>query len=155
MMLNDFECKKHGIFEGSHPICPAMGCDSSAVKRVFVKAPAVKSDMTKRTDAGMRKSAEMYGQSDWKSAKEGESAKANNRSNEVKWGAEAAAFLGGDLSAALPRRGDGIGALGMVQENHESGAANKLASAERTGVKKQDDAWAGQLAAVAREARTK
>lgn len=152
MMLNDYECAKHGIFECSHPICPTPGCASANVKKVFTKVNT-KSEMTSRTDAGMRRSAEMYNQSDWKTAHEGESSKANNRAAELKWGDDAASFLGGNLETALPRGpADGVPSLGLVQAN---GAAHQLASAERIGVKKQDDAWAGQLAAAAKEARAK
>lgn len=122
-VIFDFECPRHGVFEGSHAICPKMGCDSDGVKKVFLKAPAYKSDTTKRTDEGLRKSAEMYNQSDWKSAKQGELSKANNRAAELQWGDAGAALVGRksvDHIASTGFKSDGAPALGMVQEKGPS-----------------------------------
>jgi hypothetical protein len=156
MILNDYKCPRHGQFEGSHPICPHFGCDSSDVQKIFVKAPGTKSDYTKRFDEGMKKSAEMYRQSDWKTAsREGDSSKANNRATELLWGNDAArmlgaapgALVGGQEGAATPGVKDAGFAPSLVS------GGNPITRAERTGVKRQDDAWQGQLAAAAKEAR--
>ena len=150
MILNDYKCPRHGIFEGSHPICPEFGCNSQGVEKVFLKVN-VKSAMTARADAGFKKSAEIYQQTDWKTAKEGELAKANNRADLVKWGDEGAKFLG-KSPTALPRDNSGAGALSMVQ----SGAPDPIKMAERTqesAVTQQRDRQ--KLIEVAKEARAK
>lgn len=100
MLIKEWSCAQHGPFEGSHPICPEMGCDSSDVKREIRTAPATKSDATKRFDDGIRKTAEMYGQSDFKSARAGESSKANSQASQVLWGDKASRFLGRPLQQA-------------------------------------------------------
>jgi hypothetical protein len=64
MILKEWKCPVHGSFEGSHPICPAMGCDSENVEREYLTAPGFKSDTTKLTDSGFRRTAEVYGLSD-------------------------------------------------------------------------------------------
>lgn len=89
MVIKEWFCADHGEFEGSHPICPHLGCDSHDVIREMRTAPAVHSGVARRTDAGLRKSSEMYGM-DLKSAKEGETSKANNRAAEMIWGLETA-----------------------------------------------------------------
>ncbi|HUP07665.1 MAG TPA: hypothetical protein VMU47_10970 [Caldimonas sp.] len=157
MILNDYKCPKHGEFEGSHPICPAMGCDSEGVVKIFKKAPGVKSDSTKRFDEGLKKSADMYRQTDWKSAKDGESAKAHNRAAELKWGGEAAELLGkspgeavgGQAGTAKPAQRTDAFPTSLVS------GTNPISRAERTGVKKQDDAWKGQLSATVQESRAR
>lgn len=154
MMLNDYKCAKHGVFEASHPICGAMGCDSSAVEKVFMKAPGFKSDLTKRTDDGFRKSAAAYGQSDWKTSRPGEVAKANNRAHELKWGDEAATFLGksSDNIAQGAIATEGNQALSLVT----AAPVNPLARAERTmESKRTDDQNRAQLVQAAREATAK
>jgi hypothetical protein len=147
-IIFDFKCPRHGVFEGSHAICPQMGCDSEGVEKIFVKAPSFRSDTTKRTDAGLRKSAEMYNQSNWKTAKAGELSKANNRADELLWGDAGAAMVGRkdvDAIAGAGFKSDGAPALGMVQEKGPS----LMQRTERTGMKKQDDAWRQELVSVA------
>lgn len=100
MMIKEWFCADHGVFEGSHPICPAMGCASSEVVREIRTAPAIKSDTTKRTDAGIRDLAQSYGQSDFKSAKDGESSKAASQADGVLWGSKAQEFIGRPLTQA-------------------------------------------------------
>jgi hypothetical protein len=72
MILHDWQCAVHGQFEGSHPICPAMGCASEKVVKLFLKAPGIRSDFMKRHDAGIRKSADMMGISNFRSSHEGD-----------------------------------------------------------------------------------
>lgn len=103
MIIKEWFCSEHGDFEGSHAICPALGCESAEVIRVFHTAPGMKSDNTKRFDDGVRRSAELYQQSDYRSAKAGESSKANNQAASVLWGSNAQDFLakgGRDITTA-------------------------------------------------------
>lgn len=147
MMLNDYKCPRHGLFEASHPICGAMGCDSAEVVKVFLKAPAVKSDYTKRFDEGMKKSAAAYNQTDFLSAREGEVAKANNRAAELKWGTDAANFIGQPGVESMAKTGsapEGAQALSLVTAS----PTNPIARAERTGVKRQDDQWRKDLTSI-------
>lgn len=140
LMLNDYSCPRHGVFEGSHPICPAMGCNSEGVSKVFLKAPGIRSDYTRRFDEGMKRNAEVYKQTDWKSAEEGENAKANNRADELLWGERANAMLGGNaVQLAAKSNNRPAAALGLVS------GMSPLTQAERTGMKKEDDAWRAKL----------
>jgi len=68
MIIKEWRCADHGPFEGSHPICPAMGCSSENVSREFRTAPGFKSDMTKATDGGFDRMAQNYGMSDMSNA---------------------------------------------------------------------------------------
>lgn len=85
-IIHEWKCAVHGPFEGSHPICPEFGCDSESVVKEIRTPRGFKSDATKRTDAGVKRTAEVYRQSDIRSAHEGESSKAGNRSAELLWG---------------------------------------------------------------------
>lgn len=99
-IIHEWFCAQHGEFEGSHPICPHLGCDSAEVVKEHRTPPKLKSDTTKRTDAGLKRTAEMYGQSNFKSAREGESSKANSRADGMLWGDQAAQFIGKPLTQA-------------------------------------------------------
>lgn len=48
MILNNYKCEEHGIFESAGPHCPFCGVLS---EKVFIKAPAVGHDVRKFTDA--------------------------------------------------------------------------------------------------------
>lgn len=100
MILKEWFCSEHGDFEGTHAVCPAMGCESAEVIRVFRTAPAFKSDTTKRTDAGLRKTAEGLGLSNLHSAKEGEHARPRGQGDELLWGDKASNFIGRPLTEA-------------------------------------------------------
>lgn len=97
---HDWFCAEHGDFEGSHPICPNYGCESKEVIRVYKKAPGFKSDMTKRTDAGLRGIADSYHLSDLKSGKEGDVTKPRLQGEQVLWGKEAQDFVRTPLTQA-------------------------------------------------------
>lgn len=99
-VIKEWFCGEHGPFDASHAICPHIGCESAEVVREFRTAPGFKSDGTKRTDAGLQRTMESFGYTDLKSAKVGESAKPNNRSNELLWGDEAAKMLGKPIAQA-------------------------------------------------------
>lgn len=60
MIIKEFCCIHHGYFEGSHPICPKLGCESEYVDRVFLTPPGIKSARTKNTDAGLQQIADDY-----------------------------------------------------------------------------------------------
>jgi hypothetical protein len=106
-IIKEWACLVHGEFVGSHPICPAMGCDSRAVHQEFRTAPAIRHNGTTRTDAGLRKSAEMYGINNFRSAKPGEAAYGGDKGKalgmEVLWGNDVQKTMGrsfAELSSA-------------------------------------------------------
>lgn len=70
-ILKDFKCVEHGYFEGYYPQCP-QGCVDD-IMRVYLKAPAFKSDRTKRTDKTVQNLATDFKMTDIKSTREGES----------------------------------------------------------------------------------
>lgn len=99
-VLHDWFCADHGDFEGSHPICPAFGCDSHEVIKVYRKAPAFHDGATGRTDAGLRQTADSFGLSNLRSAREGEVTRPPHKSTlEVLWGADAAPTVANALQA--------------------------------------------------------
>jgi hypothetical protein len=100
-IIHEWFCAEHGEFEATHAICPALGCRSREVVKEIRTPRAVGTGLAKRTDAGLRRTAEAYGQSDFKSAKEGESSKANNQAAQVLWGDEATKVLGRPLTQAF------------------------------------------------------
>lgn len=97
-VLAEWECALHGVFECTHPCCPAFNCDSSQVKRVFVTPPHIGSQTLKRFDKGIKRSAEMYGISNFRTAREGEAAYGGG-GNGVLWGDQIQKTLGVDMSA--------------------------------------------------------
>lgn len=100
-VIKEWFCADHGDFEASHPICPAIGCSSKEVIREIRTAPKIGSASTKRTDAGLRRTAESYN-IDLRSAKEGESSKVQARGSEVIWGLDnAQARIGMPAEAML------------------------------------------------------
>lgn len=100
-VIHEWFCADHGEFEGTHAICPCFGCDSSDVVKEHRTPIGMKSDSTKRFDAGIRETARSYGQSDFKSAtREGDSSKAHNQAAQVLWGDAGAKLLGKPLTQA-------------------------------------------------------
>ena len=69
-ILKDFKCVEHGYFEGYYPQCP-KGCVDD-IMRVYLKAPAYKSDRTKKADRTLNNLASDFQMTDIKSAREGE-----------------------------------------------------------------------------------
>ena len=107
-VMKEWKCAAHGSFEGTHPICPTLGCLSDAVEREFRTAPSIRSGMTDRTDRGLRKTADMMRINNWRSARAGESSFAGRGvdaplGTEVLWGNEVAKHpgMGGRSFAAL------------------------------------------------------
>ena len=86
MVIKEWRCTTHGDFEGSHPICPALGCRSQKVERVFLTAPGVKSEFVTRHEKGVAKLAASYGQSDFRTAKAGEMSKKQELGQKLLWG---------------------------------------------------------------------
>ncbi len=103
MVIKEWACKKHGNFEGSHPICPALGCRSQEVERVFLTAPGVKSEFTTRHEQGVKKLAAAYGQSDFRTARAGESSKKHDLGQRLLWGNDVQKSLGMDMNALTAR----------------------------------------------------
>jgi len=101
-VIKEFECKKHGSFESSHPICPALGCRSERVERVFLTPVGLKSDFVTRHEKGIKKLAAAYGQSDFKTARAGEASIKRPVGQELLWGNDVQKTLGmgmADLTA--------------------------------------------------------
>ena len=72
-VLRDFKCDNHGYFESMEdsPSCPMKGCNAE-VYVVFLQAPGLVSDKTKRNDKNIKQLAIDFDMSNIKSAKEGE-----------------------------------------------------------------------------------
>jgi hypothetical protein len=71
MPLHDYRCPAHGLFESLEARCAHTDCQQT-VAVVFLKPVGFVSDRTRRTDASLRKTAESFGMTDLKSAREGE-----------------------------------------------------------------------------------
>ncbi len=97
-IIKEFRCAKHGNFEGSHPICPALGCRSQKVERVFLTAPGIKSEFNSRHEQGIKKLAAAYGQSDFKSAKAGEASVKSAIGQKLLWGSDVKKEMGMDMA---------------------------------------------------------
>lgn len=70
-VLKEFVCIVHGEFESSHPICPNYGCDSKGVSQEFRTPVRIGTQFRKAFDAGIRKSSEMMGGKNFRTAKAG------------------------------------------------------------------------------------
>jgi hypothetical protein len=106
MILHDWQCAKHGVFESTHAICPHLGCASTDVKMVFLKAPGMISRGTKQFDAGMKQTATQMNLLNFRSAREGETAHGGELAKGMLWGKEAANFFGGqDALVAASQQG--------------------------------------------------
>jgi hypothetical protein len=70
--IKEWRCAQHGDFDGSHPICPSMGCASEHVERVFRTPVGISKGNYKRFDAGLRRTADVMGIRNFRTAHEGE-----------------------------------------------------------------------------------
>lgn len=70
-VLKDYKCPKHGYFEARKAKCPMKDCNEE-VMVVFLKAPGLKSEKTKRNDQNAKNLAKDFGMTDIKTTKEGE-----------------------------------------------------------------------------------
>jgi hypothetical protein len=95
-VMKEWRCKVHGNFEGSHPICPEMGCISLSVERVFLTPVSISQGKYARFDKGLRKTAEMLDIPNWKTARAGETAFAGRAplGQELLWGKDVEKVMG-------------------------------------------------------------
>jgi hypothetical protein len=102
-IIREWKCARHGDFEGSHPLCPEMGCDSARVERAFRTPVAIGQGKYARFDAGLRKSADMMGIDNWKTARPGETGFAGRApiGARVLWGDEVAKEMGAPLAEQM------------------------------------------------------
>lgn len=70
-VLHDYKCEKHGYFESLSAECPMKDCKAEVFK-VFLKAPSLKSERTKKTDSTLKGLAQDFGMTNLKSTREGE-----------------------------------------------------------------------------------
>lgn len=70
-VLKDYKCDKHGYFESREAKCPMKNC-SEEVYVVFLQAPALMSDATKKNDRTVKQLAMDFDMTDIKSTREGE-----------------------------------------------------------------------------------
>lgn len=144
-VIKEWRCAAHGDFEGSHPICPALGCMSESVERVFLTAPAQRSgnDATARFDAGIKRTVDGMRLGNLRSARPGETSFAGRAQQEgsrgsVLWGSDIQKTLGRSMaqlaqSAAQPLNGQDVPNSGMRAAATEAGiTARRTPVAERT-----------------------
>lgn len=95
-IMKEWKCEKHGHFEGTHPICPQMGCDSENVERAYLTPVSISAGQYKRFDAGLRKTSEMMNIPNWKTARQGEVGFEGRAplGQEVLWGDEVKTVMG-------------------------------------------------------------
>ena len=106
-IIKEFECQDHGYFESTHPICFALGCESQHVRRVFLTAPSIGSTELKRFHEGLKKSADLMGIGDFRTARAGETAYGGSAGKGMLWGDDIKKVLGVDMgqlaaAAAVP-----------------------------------------------------
>lgn len=124
MIIKEFKCPIHGSFEGSHPICPAFGCESEGVEREFKTPPSINTGMVAMRDASLRRTAEVYGFSDM-SNKDGSSVASNQQSGrEAIWGAEGIGEQG--YSKMLAQAATPITVKGKTDKNRGMQLASEL-----------------------------
>lgn len=70
-VLKDYKCDKHGYFESFEPKCPMKDC-SQEVYVVFLQAPGLISDSTKKNDNTVKQLAMDFDMTNVKSTREGE-----------------------------------------------------------------------------------
>lgn len=97
MVIKEWKCKTHGVFDSSHPICPALGCRSKNVERVFITPPGIKSEFVRRHEKGIQKLAAAYGQTDFKTAKAGDASIKSPVGSKLLWGNDVKQALGMDM----------------------------------------------------------
>ena len=70
-VLKDYKCDKHGYFESMEAKCPMKNC-SEEVYVVFLQAPGLITDATKKNDKNIKQLAMDFDMTDIKSTREGE-----------------------------------------------------------------------------------
>ena len=94
-VMKEWECPQHGCFESTHPICPDITC-SADCRQVFLTPPTVSDGTLKRFDAGVRRSAELMGITNFRTARAGEAAYGNSGKGML-WGNDIQKALGVDM----------------------------------------------------------
>lgn len=142
-IIREWACLEHGPFECSVAICPAFGCDSRCVSQEFRTAPAIRHGNTSRTDAGLRKSSDMYRINNFRSARDGEASYGGDKGKEVGlevlWGDQCQKKLGRSFAeltgiAQQPlvvAKRDGSGMLRLDKNNGMRQAATELGITRR------------------------
>ena len=102
-VMKEWECPVHGAFDSTHPICPEIGCESEP-KQVFRTPVAIGSNFLKRFDQGIRKSVDMMGLGNLRSAKQGETAYGGDKGG-VLWGSDIQKVLGVSLEQMVASAG--------------------------------------------------
>ena len=97
--MKEWECPAHGVFEGTHPLCPELGCEADCVQ-VFLTPPLIGDETLKRFNAGIKKSVDMMGLGNLRSARAGEAAYGNNGAG-VLWGDDVKKFLKVDMASLV------------------------------------------------------
>jgi len=69
-VIKEWECAAHGYFDAAEARCP-YGCATEWVQRVYLTAPAIGSEGTKRSDQTLRALANDFGMTDMKNGKDG------------------------------------------------------------------------------------
>jgi hypothetical protein len=142
-VIKEFVCIEHGEFESTHAICPGSGCDSRHVKQEFRTPVTIRSSTMKRFDAGIRRSSDMMGGKNFRTAKAGEASFGGDvgkqNGMQVLWGDESRKVLGqsfAQLSAnahkplVVPKR-DGSGNLVLEKNNAMREAATEMGITRR------------------------
>lgn len=142
-MIKEWACLEHGAFEGSHAICPEYGCNSAHVSQEFRTPVGIRSSATRRTDAGIRKSVDMYRLGDVRSARDGEASYGGDKGKElgmeVLWGSDVQKKMGRSFAeltgiAQKPlevKKRDGSGTLRLDRNNAMREAATELGITRR------------------------
>lgn len=140
--MKEWVCLEHGEFVGTHGICPGNGCDSAGVTQEFRTPVGIGTAFRKNFDQGMRKSADMYSTSNWKSAQAGDTSFVGRADpavgTQVLWGDESKKVLGHSFSeltqiAAKPlsiKRRDGSEAT-LTRNNGMREAATEVGITRR------------------------
>lgn len=95
----EWECPLHGYFEGTHPLCPEIGCVADC-KQVFLTPPTISDGTLKRFNEGLKKSSDSYGINNFRSARAGETAYGSGGKGML-WGDEVKRVLGVDMAALV------------------------------------------------------
>lgn len=74
-----------------------MGCRSASVERVFITPVGIKSNFVTRHEQGIKKLADAYGQTDFKTARAGEASIKHPVGQELLWGTDVKKKLGMDM----------------------------------------------------------
>ena len=142
-VIKEWNCIEHGDFVASHPICPENGCTSRHVTRVFLTAPMIGKDSTRRFDAGIRKSSEMMRISNFRSARGGEAAYGGDvgkdKGLQVLWGDQCRKVMGRSFSELtqiahnplVVQKRDGSGELRLERNNAMREAATEMGITKR------------------------